>query len=222
MAELFQTFIYQPILSALVFIYSTVAFHNLGVAIILLTILMRLILLPIFWKSAKDQALLQRLQPHVKKIQLDHKGNREAQGRALLELYRTHKVNPMTGFLLILLQLPVFFALFQIFTRELGGGVFDSRMLFGLVSLEERNIVLALIAGALQYLQGKMMTPPPSLGPSPIASTGKIMLFVGPLLTIFVLMNLPAALGVYWSVSTIFSIVQQYFINRNLPKLENA
>ncbi|MFH1161695.1 MAG: YidC/Oxa1 family membrane protein insertase [Candidatus Jorgensenbacteria bacterium] len=225
MGDLYQSLIYQPILSVLVAIYQTASFGDLGVAIILLTILVRVVLLPIFYRGAKNQSLLQRLQPHVKKIQMDHQDNREAQAKALMELYRTHHVSPFSGFLFIILQLPVFIALFQIFTRELGSVAFDNHTFLGLVDLEAKGLMLPLIAGALQYFQGKLSLPPPSadgaVGPSP-AAMGKVMNVVGPIISIVVLVNLPSALGIYWIVSALFSIGQQIYINRHLPKLEPA
>ncbi|MFH1193224.1 MAG: YidC/Oxa1 family membrane protein insertase [Candidatus Jorgensenbacteria bacterium] len=223
MAALYNNFIYQPILSALVWIYQTVSFGDLGVAIILLTVLIRVVLLPLFYRGAKNQSLLQRLQPHVKKIQLDHKDNKEAQARALMELYKTHHVNPLSGFFFILLQLPVFIALFQIFTKELGGAAFDSHTLLGLIDLEAKGFVLPLIAAAFQYFQGKLSLPPPqaAAGAPGGAAMGKVMVIAGPFITVMVLINLPSALGIYWIVSSVFSIGQQLYINRHLPALES-
>lgn len=224
MGALYQDFIYHPILSVLVWIYQNASFGDLGVAIIFLTLLVRVVLFPIFYKGAKNQSLLQRLQPHVKKIQLDHKDNKEAQAKALMELYKTNRVNPFSGIFFILLQLPIFLALFQIFTRELSGGAFDNHAFFGLIDLEAKGLVLPLIAGALQYIQGKLSLPPPgAAGSMPGgASMGNMMVFIGPIITLMVLVNLPSALGIYWSVSSVFSIAQQIFINRQLPKLENV
>lgn len=222
MGNLYQQFIYQPILSALVAIYHTASFNDLGVAIILLTVLVRLVLLPLFYGSAKNQSLLQRLQPHVKKIQLDHKDDKEAQAKALMELYRTHHVNPFSGFFFIIIQLPIFLALFQVFTKELGSGLFDNHAFFGLIDLEAKGLLLPLFAAALQYIQGKLSLPPSQVaaGAPGGAALGKVMVFVGPFITLMVLVNLPSALGVYWAVSTLFSIAQQIYINRHLPKLE--
>lgn len=223
MGDLYQNFIYQPILSTLVAIYQTASFGDLGVAIIFLTLLVRVVLFPLFYRSAKNQSLLQRLQPHVKKIQLDHQDNRETQAKALMELYRTHHVSPFSGFFFIILQLPIFIALFQIFTKELSSGAFDSSTFLGLIDLEAKGLVLPLVAGALQYFQGKLSLPPPSAagagGPSP-AAMGKMMNVVGPIISVVVLVNLPSALGIYWIVSALFSIGQQIYINRHLPKLE--
>ncbi|MEK7086984.1 MAG: YidC/Oxa1 family membrane protein insertase, partial [Patescibacteria group bacterium] len=94
MTNLFNAVFYQPILSVLIFIYNNLAFHDLGLAIIFLTILVRIVLFPLFYKGAKDQALIQRLQPHIKKIQLDHKVDKAKQAQELMALYKEHRFNP--------------------------------------------------------------------------------------------------------------------------------
>src|SRR5687767_12153083 len=107
MRYLFHELLYQPLFNALVFLYENVTFGDIGIAIILLTIIIRLILYPLFRKSIRNQMLLQRIQPMVKRIQEEHKENREKQAKALLELYREHKVNPFSGILLLFVQLPI-------------------------------------------------------------------------------------------------------------------
>ena len=223
MSTLFNTYLYQPILSVLVWIYHTIAFEDLGFAIILLTVLVRLVLFPVFHKGARDQALMQRLQPKIKKLQEEHKDNKEVQAKALMALYKDHKLNPFSGFLLLLVQLPIFIALFQIFTKELGSALFDSHLLFGLINLETRNIWIAVLAAILQYAQGKLSLKPTvsSGGDAKEAAavmTGKVMVWIGPLFTLGVLFRLPAALGVYWTMSTLFSVVQQMYINKRLAE----
>ena len=220
MGNLFSTYIYEPILAALVFIYNNLAFGDLGIAIILLTVVIRFILLPVFYKSAKDQTLLQKLQPHIKKIQLDHKDDKEKQAKALLELYRTNRLNPFSGIALLIIQLPVFFAMFKIFSQGVSLPVFDNTLFFGFINLAERSIGIALIAAILQYFQAKLTLPKgggkKEQGMSQLASLGKTMTVVGPVITFVILFNLPSALGIYWVTSTVFSIVQQFFINKKI------
>ncbi len=216
MAAIFNTIIYQPILWVLIFLYQNASFGDLGIAIVLLTILIRLILLPLFYKGAKDQTVLQRLQPHIKKIQLDHKDDKEKQARAMMELYKTNKVNPFSGFLLLLLQLPVFIALFEIFTKGINSSTFTNQTFFGL-DLVQKSLILAICAALLQYLQGRLAIPNGKM-----ETAQRVMMFVGPLVTILVLGNLPAALGLYWSVSNLFSLGQQVYINKKLPPLPDS
>jgi len=222
MKELFFNAIQNPIFSVLQYIYNTIGVHDLGISIIVLTILIRVVLLPIFYKGAKDQSLMQKLQPKIKEIQKKHKENKEEQARVLLELYKEHKVNPFSGFALLIVQLPVFIALFQIFAHQALGSVFDSHLFLGLINLEVKNIYLAVFAAGIQYLQSKMMLPKQTNKGEkggPMESIGKTMVFIGPVFTVIILMNLPAALGLYWTVSNIFSVIQQFYINKKTKSI---
>jgi YidC/Oxa1 family membrane protein insertase len=214
MSALFHAYIYEPVLGGLVWIYQTIPLHDLGVSIILLTFVVRLVLLPIFWKSAKDQSILQALQPKVREIQENHKGDREAQGKALMALYREHRVNPLSGIFFLILQLPIFIALFQIFTRELGNAVFDSTTFLGLINLEEKSLILALVAAGFQYFQARLIPQGKGIQNSSAKFTRLFGLVGGPAITLLILTSLPSALGLYWATSTVFSVAQQFAINR--------
>ncbi len=221
MSALFHTYLYTPIFAVLIFLYHNISFGYLGVAIIELTLLVRLILLPLFHKSAKDQTIMQRLQPHVRKIQVEHKDDKERQAKELMALYREHRVNPFSGFFLLLIQIPIFLVLFQMFTTGISSAEFTTKGFVGLIDLAGKSFVLVLIAAVLQFFQSKMMfakqsAPVQGGQKDPTASMQKIMMYVGPSLTILILGNLPAALGLYWLVSNAFSLVQQVYINKKL------
>ncbi len=227
MATLFNTYIYQPILWLLVFIYQNLSFHDLGIAIVVLTVLIRLVLLPIFYKGAKDQTVIQKIQPHIKKIQLDHKDDKERQAKELMALYQKHRVNPFSSILFLILQLPIFIALFQIFTKEVGASVFGGHYFLGFLDLSTKNLILAAIAALLQYWQARIMinskkSDGKEKGKDMGMANQKMMMYMGPVLTLVVLFNLPAAIGLYWSVSNLFSIGQQFYINKkiNIPDPE--
>jgi YidC/Oxa1 family membrane protein insertase len=228
MATLFNTYIYQPILWLLVFIYQNLSFHDLGIAIIILTVLIRVVLLPIFYKGAKDQTIIQKIQPHIKKVQLDHKDDKEKQAKELMALYKKHRVNPFSSILFLILQLPIFIALFGIFTKEVGASVFGSHYFLGFLDLDTKSLVLAAIAALLQYWQARIMltskkSDENKKGKDFGMANQKMMMYMGPILTIVVLWNLPAAIGLYWSISNLFSIGQQFYINKkiNIPDPEN-
>lgn len=230
MSTLFNEILYRPLFNALIFLYQYVSFGDLGVAIILLTIIVRFILFPLFYKSFKNQTLLQKLQPEIQKIQHDHKDNREKQAQAMLELYRHHKVNPFSGFLLIFIQLPILIALYKVFLN--GFAELDPASLYsfisvpvdinssflGLLDLGKRSIFIVVLAAVLQYVQGKLSLPKKKEGEevSKAAQIGRQMVFIGPILTIMVLTALPAAVGLYWLTTSAFSIVQQIIINRKI------
>ncbi len=226
----YSTVIYQPILNALIFLYQTVAFRDLGLAIILLTILIRLLLYPLFHKGARYQMVMQHLQPKIKKIQDEHKGNYEKQTQALMALYKEHEVNPWSGFLLLLVQLPVLIALYHVFLStgkpEILTNLYHwlpapgalNSTLFGLINLQQKNIVMVGLAAVAQYFQGRLTLPPVAPGQelSPAEKTTRRMIYFTPVITLVIFLNLPAAISLYWLVTTLFSIGQQIIINRQL------
>ena len=229
----FYLIFYQPPLNALIFFYNTIAFGDFGLAIIFLTVLIRLLLFPIFHKSVKHQMVMQRLQPKLEKINREHKENKEKKLKATMELYQEHNINPFSGFLLLLLQLPILIALYQIFlaklTPETLNGLYSfvqapkilDYSFFGLINLEERSIVMVSLAALLQYIQGKMSLPKVE-GGRELSSAEKMsrqMVFMAPLITLIIFFNLPAAVSLYWVVSSLFSIFQQEAVNRQLKSI---
>jgi len=229
---LYQQIFYRPILNTLVYLYQTVAFHDLGLAIIFATIIVRLILYPFFHKGAKQQMLMQRLQPKVKKIQEFHKNDREKQTQELMALYKEHGVNPFSSILLLIVQLPILITLYRIFLSGLGPNQFSSlysfiaapqtvnATLLGLVDLKAHNIYLVILAGLAQYFQARLSVyRAPGADPKTLSSAEKMarqMAFIGPVVTVVIFFNLPAAVGLYWIVSSLFSMVQQILVNRHL------
>ncbi len=230
--QIFNTILTEPLFNILVFFYNTVAFGDFGVAIILLTALVRLLLWPLSQKALKAQQSLQELQPKIKAIQAKHK-DRGEQTRALTELYKTHKVNPFGGCLPILVQLPILIALYVVFLNGLNPdylrnlysfvanpGAIDPGFL-EVIDLSARSIPLAAAAGVFQFLQSKMALPKTKLVGAPKGSDEAIAkmisrqtLYFLPALTIIISLRLPAGLPLYWSFTTIFTILQQFAIMR--------
>lgn len=219
MSNIFNVFLYQPVFHSLVFIYQNLSFQDLGLAIIILTALVRIVLFPLFYKSAKHQAIMQRLQPKVKEIQEKHKNDKTKQGAELMNLYKEHKINPFSGILVLIIQLPIIIAIYQVILKETTKDLFSNFMLLGLFNLREANIAIAVIASALQYLQMRLSFPPEMRQGgknNPAAQTGKIMLIMGPAFSLLILSRLPSALGLYWLASTVFSIGQQILVNKKI------
>ncbi len=231
MGYLYHTFFYQPLLNALVALYNTLAFHDLGVAIVFLTIGIRLVLFPLFHKSVRHQAVMQRLQPEIKKIQEQHPKDRERQAKAMMELYRAHRINPFSGFLLLFVQLPVLIALYQVFSgilkpQEVAQAIYPfvhapgalNPSFLGLINLSEQSIFMVGLAACAQYIQGHLALPK-RRGGEPLGDAermGRNMTFVAPLITLFVFWQFPAAVSLYWVITSVFSIVQQLIVNRQL------
>jgi len=238
MVYLYQQIFYRPILNALVFLYQTAALHDLGLAIILATLIVRLILYPFFHKGARQQMLMQRIQPKIKEVQERYKNDREKQAEALMALYKEHGVNPFSSILLLVVQLPILIALYRIFLSGLGPMQFTSlysfvhapvmvnATLLGLIDLSKKNIYLVAIAGIAQYFQARLaIYRAPGADQKNLSAAEKMarqMSFVGPLITVVIFFNLPAAVGLYWTVSSIFSVVQQVVVNAHLRKTHGA
>lgn len=215
MAKLFHSFLYLPLFNTLIFLYNTVAFHDLGIAIIFLTCLVRIVLFPLFYKGARNQLIMQKLQPELQRIQKDHKDNKEKQTQAMMELYKTHKVNPFSSILLLFVQLPILWALYKVFMGDFSSINTD---FLNLINLQDKSIVIVGLAAIAQYLQGYLAMPKIEKGKevSTAEKVGKQMVFMGPLFTILVLTNLPSAIGLYWLVTSVFSIFQQIYINKTV------
>ncbi len=212
---MFKTFLYDPLLNALIFLYENASFHDLGIAIILLTVLIRVVLFPFFYKSAKSQLILQKLQPELQKIQHDHKDNKEKQAQAMMELYRKYKVNPFSSFLVILIQLPVLIALYRVFLGDFSS---INTTFLGLMDLTKPSIIIVGLSALAQYYQGVLALPKTEKGKELSAPErmGRMMIYIGPLMTVLILTTLPSAVGLYWIATSVFSILQQIYINKTI------
>jgi YidC/Oxa1 family membrane protein insertase len=229
MSFLFNEILYKPLFNGLVLIYQTVAFNDFGVAIIIFTILLRIILYPLFHKMTVHQKLTYEMQPHLKKIQEKHKDNKEEQTKAILDLYKSYNTNPLTPLLLILIQLPIFIALYQVFSSKFTAESFNILYSFvphitevnfislGFINLHEPNILIVLLAAAAQYFQAKLSLPERKAGEAmdQTEKMSKMMIYMGPVFTIMIFSSFPAALPLYWLTFTIFSIMQQIIVNKS-------
>lgn len=217
---------YQPLLWGLVFLASSIPGRDLGIAIILLTLIVKVILFPLTHKTLKTQRVMKQLEPTIKKIQSDHKDNKEEQARKLMELYRTHGINPFSGFLGIFIQLPILIALYQIFWKGLSvlpAGV--NTMFLGFISLTEASVGMAAVAAISQFWQAKLAIPPSlpktsegSLGgqakPDMASMMQKQMLYVFPVIIFMISYKLPAAVSLYWTFMNIFAILHEAYVRR--------
>lgn len=231
LTSFFNTLLYRPLFNGLILIYNIIPGHDMGIAIIILTALIRLIFAPLSKKSIQSQKAMAEIQPKIKEAQKKYKDNKEEQVKEIMALYKKHKVNPMSGCLPLLIQFPIIIALYKVFlhgldVQQLGALYsFVSRpqtlnvMFLGIINLTiAGNIVLAILAGFFQFIQAKMMMPQnkpnkqTKIGGLDMTSImGKQMVYMMPILTIYIAWKLPSALALYWIVFTIFGIVQQHF-----------
>ncbi|KJU81600.1 inner membrane protein translocase component YidC [Candidatus Magnetobacterium bavaricum] len=201
----FFSFIARPLFWTLLYIDGFVG--NYGWSIILLTLLIRIPFIPLISKGQRSMKKLQKVQPLMNDIRERNKKDPQKMQREIMELYKKHKVNPMGGCLPILIQIPVFFALYKVLlvAIELRAAPF----MFWLkdLSVKDPYYILPIIMGITMLIQQKMT--PTTMDPM----QNKIMMFM-PIVFTFMFLNFPSGLVLYWLVSNVLSIVQQFYINK--------
>lgn len=229
---MFHSFIYQPLYNVLIMLYNIVPGHDFGLSIIIFTAILRAILIPVYKKQVESQKHLQEMQPKIKEIQQKHKNDKEKQTKEMMDFYKKNKTNPFSGCLPLVVQMIFLIAIYRVlinisnagFTvkaEELysfvsNPGVIRS-MFLGLVDLTKPNIYLAVLAAAAQFYQTKMlMQKQPKIAKKDgnqadfAQIMSKQMLYLGPLLTLFIGVKFAAGLALYWLASTLFMIAQQW------------
>lgn len=183
--------------------------NNYGLAIILLTMLVRIVFIPLTNKSQKSMKAMQALAPKINELREKHKKDPQRMNKEIMGLYKKHKVNPMGGCLPMLLQLPIFIALYNVlmYAIELRGAPFY--LWIRDLSSKDPFYVFPIVMGISMFIQQKMT--PTSADPM----QSKIMMFL-PVIFTFMFLNLPSGLVLYWLVNNILSIAQQYYINKKL------
>jgi YidC/Oxa1 family membrane protein insertase len=186
------------------FIYSYT--HNYGVAIILITVLIKIIFFPLSQKSFRSMNEMKKVQPYIKIIQERYKDDKAMLNQEMMKVYKEHKVNPLGGCMPMLLQVPVFIALYNalLVSIELRGAPF----MLWIQDLSEKDpyYVTPILMGASMFVQQKMT---PTMG-DPLQA--KMMQFL-PLIFTFMFLNFPVGLVIYWLVNNVLTIAQQYYMN---------
>jgi len=169
---MFTTLFIQPLFNILISIYNYLPWHDIGIATIILTAAVRLLLYPLYQKSAAAQIKINSLQPKIKEIQEKYKGNFKEKAEAIQKIYQENKVSPFSGFLLLLIQIPIMFALYKIFingfsSERLGELLYPfvdkpgiiNKTLINTIDISEKNIALAGLTALAQFFQTKSLTP---------------------------------------------------------------
>jgi YidC/Oxa1 family membrane protein insertase len=216
----------KPISKALHFINQFV--NNFGVTIIIFTILLRLLLYPLADKSFKEIYKMKQLQPEIKDLKEKYKDNRLALNKEIMSLYKKYSVKPMAGCLPLLIQIPIFFALYKVLfvtieMRQAGffGWITDLSIpdptsiinLFGLLPFDPFFNI-----GIWPCLMGLTMILQQKFNPTPQDPMQETMMKILPYMFTFIFATFPAGLVIYWTFNNALSILQQYFINRKHSK----
>jgi len=241
MATIFQVIFYQPVLNLLVFLYNIIPGHDIGLAIVLLTVIIKLILLPLSKQSIKSQKALQTLQPRIDEIKKKYANSKEEQGRQMMQLYKQEKVNPLSSCLPLLIQLPFLWAVFRVFQDGLSNHSLNlvysfigrpeliNSVSLGLVDLAKPNVVLAVLAGLAQFWQAKMMIVkrPEVRGQGAkdenmMAIMNKQALYFMPVLTVVIGLSFPGGLTLYWFITTLLTALQQLYLFKREETVKQA
>jgi YidC/Oxa1 family membrane protein insertase len=173
---------------------------------------------------------MQKIQPLIQKIQHDHKEDKEKQAQALMDLYKKYKVNPFSSILMLFVQIPVLIALYSLFRADFSNMSFSTLYSFvsapshintlflGLIDLRSSSIIMVVLAAAAQYFQGILTLPKVEKGKE-ISAAEKMtrqMIYYTPLFTVLVLWKMPSAIGLYWLITSLFSVGQQIYINKKV------
>ena len=211
----FFDIIAKPLLYALKWFYKFV--HNYGIAIILLTVVIKILFWPLTHTSYKSMQEMQKLQPHINRLREKYKDDKEKLNKELMNIYKTYKVNPLGGCLPMILQIPVFFALYKalLYAIELRHANFITYLPFthkiwlADLSAKDPYYITPILMGISMVIQQKMT--PSTMGPG----QSKYMLLM-PVFFTFLFLNFPSGLVLYWLVNNLLSIVQQFYINRKM------
>jgi len=235
---MFKTIFIEPLFNLLVFLVDVVPWHDVGIAIIVLTLIVKFALSPLHKKSIISQIRLKELEPKINEIKRNYPDKKEQAAKSF-ELYKQYNINPFSGCLPILIQLPIILALYRVF---LGGfdvaahqiysfvptpEVFNT-MFLGLVDLSVPNIAFALLAGAILFIQALYSAAMRNHKPADPNDTsmqatmsnmmGKQTKYILPLLIIFISWKLSAAIALYWIVNNIFTTVQELLIQKKISR----
>ena len=219
-SNIFHQLFLNPLRNLLIWLSSILPGHSLGLAIIILTIGVKLILLPLYHKTNVTQRRIRELEPKLKEIKTQQANNREEQAKQIMALYREHGINPLTSFWLLLIQIPIVLALFWVF-RDSSNIPAVNATLFGL-SLTSRNYVLAILVGVSQFIQMRLAVPPiPSTTSSErsfkddLARSMNLQArYLMPVFITIVCFSFPAALTLYWLTSNLFAIGHELIVKR--------
>lgn len=231
MSYIFNTFFYNPLYNGLVFLIDIIPGGDAGVAVVLLTLIVSIILFSISKNAIRSQMRMREIEPELSEIKKIK--DKQEQARQMLDLYRKNKINPFSMILLMFLQIPILFALYYVFFR---GGLpqIHSELLYsfvrvpetvnmnflGFMDISQKNIFVAIFAGITQYIQARIMIKPTpkkensTMSEDLARSMGAQMKYTLPVIIGLIGASLPSALPLYWLTRNIFTIFQELVLKK--------
>ncbi|MFA5986706.1 MAG: YidC/Oxa1 family membrane protein insertase [Parcubacteria group bacterium] len=248
--HIFFVLIYQPIYNILIILYNI--FGDFGVAIIVLTLAVKFALIPLSRKQIESQKEMQDLQPKIKELQKKYKDDKEKLSKETMALYREHKVNPAAGCLPLIVQMIIFITMYRVIVNLSSSpdlaihaeNLYSSfvflpqdlnKMFLGFMNITEPFIPIAVITALAQFYQLKMMQTKQALQVAAVKKQDekdvtpdfatimqKQMLFIVPIMTLFIGLKFPSGLAIYWLTSTAFMIAQQWVVIHKEKRLSST
>lgn len=209
--------IIEKVITALYQLTVAIGFPSYALAIIMISILIKIILYPLMQKQMKSTMNMQEVQPKLEYLQKKYKNNPEKMNEEVMKLYKEYDINPMAGCLPLLIQMPILIGLFAAL-RQYDFQPLEHAAFFWIPNLGEKDpfFILPVLVALTMFLQQKIsMATTPSAAENP---TMKTMLYVMPAMMLFVCWSMPAGLCLYWAFFSILSIVQQFFMNKQKRK----
>lgn len=235
----FNKIFYEPLLNGLVGLIGVLPFHDVGIAVVVLTIIVRFIIFPFTHSATVTQIKIKKLEPELKEIKDKFKKDNQEQARKIMELYKKHGINPVIGLLALFIQIPILFALYKVFLS--GGGGFDVNHLYSFISLPEvintkflgliemtkKSYFLAGLASISQFFQMRLALPPIKKPFAPSTSfkenLAKSMSIQGryimPIIIFYIALKFSSALALYWTTMNIFAIVHEVIVGKKAEKM---
>ena len=242
-SSIFHSLLYKPFYNALVLLAAFVPGGDIGLAVIILTICVRIILLPLTHRQLHTQKKMKSVEGELKSIRDKFKDNKPEQTKQMMELYKKHGINPLSGFLLILIQIPILLALYFVFKD---GIPFTGEDLYNFVTLPEitnfkflgifdlttKNYILAVLVGVSQYFQIRLALPPipkdsvqsgqqKGFAEELAKSMNTNMRYVMPVMITVFAANFPSVISLYWLTSNLFAIGHELIVRRKAQQLVN-
>lgn len=233
-SNIFNTIVYEPLYNGIVLLMGLLPWADLGIIVILFTIIVRFILFPLSKKAVRTQLAMKQIQPELDALKKEYADDKQKQAEEMMELYKTYKINPFSGIALLFIQLPVIFGLYFIFLRS-GFPTIHTEILYsfisapseisvvflGLVTMTEKSIVLAVLTGITQFVQSRISLPEKkekkpfgerTFGDDLGHSMQLQMRYVFPIIIAFISYSLSAMIALYWITSNLFTIAQEIIL----------
>ncbi len=242
MSFIFHNFFYAPLYNGLILFINIIPFHNVGLAVILFTCVIKVIIFPLSQQSIKTQFEMKQIEPEMNELKLKYKNDKKLQAEKTMQLYKDKGINPFAGIFLMLIQLPILIALYWVFLK---GGLpkIDETTIYSLtkipntinmiffgINVAEKSVLFAVFVAIAQFLQMQITIPKikktePKNGNAPAftdelaKSMNMQMKYVMPIIMFFIAKSFPLVVSLYLITSSLFAIGQELYIRSKYKKV---